>query len=73
MNLLLHIFFLILIYQDSLVRNLDPYFFAALAKSASSDHVPNLRDAMWSHLTFRASMRIKVAEARHLDHNQIYH
>lgn len=50
----------------SFIRNLDQYFLTALAKSASSDQVPNLRDAMWSHLSFRASMRIKVAEVSYL-------
>ncbi|RFU29722.1 hypothetical protein B7463_g6595, partial [Scytalidium lignicola] len=42
------------------IENLDPYYILALGYSASFHQISALREAIWTHISFQASMRIKV-------------
>ncbi|OCK76085.1 hypothetical protein K432DRAFT_307150 [Lepidopterella palustris CBS 459.81] len=42
------------------IPNLDPNFILALAETASFHQVSALRDAIWKHLAFQTSIRVKI-------------
>ncbi|KAF2193385.1 hypothetical protein K469DRAFT_734797, partial [Zopfia rhizophila CBS 207.26] len=42
------------------ISNLDPYYILALINTASSHQVSALRDAIWKHLAWQMSIKVKI-------------